>query len=65
MARRQGHDTKKTECVHHWEIAIANGPMSEGKCKLCGKVQDFQNSIFSEHITLLTDRSKTLNEGDR
>lgn len=33
------------ECVHFWVIETPNGPTSEGLCKLCGKAQQFRNSI--------------------
>jgi hypothetical protein len=32
-------------CHHFWIIEVANGPKSRGKCKYCGEVRDFQNSI--------------------
>jgi hypothetical protein len=36
-ARRQAHE-------HHWLIEAPNGPVSAGKCKLCGKRRKFPNS---------------------
>ncbi|HJN93161.1 MAG TPA: hypothetical protein QGF05_10640 [Dehalococcoidia bacterium] len=36
-ARRQAHE-------HHWLIEAPNGPVSAGKCKLCGKLRKFPNS---------------------
>ena len=35
----------KTKCVHHWEIARAAGETSLGKCKRCGEVRMFRNSM--------------------
>jgi hypothetical protein len=32
-------------CNHFWVIEIANGPRSRGKCKFCGEVKVFYNSI--------------------
>jgi len=32
------------ECIHHWKIEDANGPLSTGVCQLCGEVRDFHNS---------------------
>ena len=29
---------------HHWLIEAPNGPVSAGKCKLCGKRRKFPNS---------------------
>ncbi len=31
-------------CTHHWIIEAANGPVSNGKCRLCGEVKEFSNS---------------------
>jgi len=33
------------ECNHYWEIEIANGPTSVGKCKHCGEVREFYNAL--------------------
>ena len=32
-------------CVHHWLIEEAKGPISEGCCRKCGKVKNFENSV--------------------
>lgn len=34
-----------TECRHHWQIESPNGPVSIGKCKICGAFREFNNSI--------------------
>ena len=40
------HPKKTTEdCVHHWIIDPANGPVSEGRCKKCGARKDFFNAF--------------------
>ena len=59
MANRRDRGTKTSDCVHHWQIAIANGPVSAGTCKLCNEERDFVNSIFAErqHINLVQDQS--------
>ena len=31
-------------CGHHWVIARANGPTSEGVCQRCGESGEFANS---------------------
>jgi len=31
------------ECSHHWVIEPADGPISQGICKNCGKVKEFKN----------------------
>ncbi len=40
-----GEGTVKDKCAHHFEIAKANGPMSPGKCKLCGEKRMFKNYV--------------------
>lgn len=35
-------------CVHHWTIEAANGPISPGSCKNCGKIQTFANSLAGQ-----------------
>ncbi len=32
-------------CNHYWEIEVANGPTSTGKCKRCGEVREFYNAF--------------------
>ena len=32
-------------CPHRWSIESPNGPTSYGKCKYCGEVREFKNSI--------------------
>ncbi len=29
--------------AHHWRIDEANGPMSSGRCKICGMARPFKN----------------------
>ena len=59
MPKQQGQDTK-TECVHHWVIKPAQGPLSEGRCKRCKLTKDFENSvgIDTKHITLAREQSE-------
>ena len=58
---------KVDTCVHHWEIAIADGPVSEGTCKLCKMTKEFQNSFYMEmrHITLERDTNESLEREER
>jgi len=63
MPKRRGQDTKTEtapECVHHWVIEPANGPVSEGRCKRCEVTRDFSNSVWadSQHITLAKEVSE-------
>ncbi len=30
-------------CTHHWVIETPLGPMSKGKCKICGEEKEFSN----------------------
>lgn len=32
-----------TTCVHHWRIAEPDGPISLGRCNLCGAERQFSN----------------------
>ncbi len=30
-------------CIHHWRIAMPDGPTSHGVCKRCGAEREFSN----------------------
>jgi hypothetical protein len=34
----------KGECGHYWLIESPDGPISKGRCKLCGVEKEFSNS---------------------
>ncbi|MCE2458710.1 MAG: hypothetical protein J4G14_13010 [Dehalococcoidia bacterium] len=34
-----------SDCQHYWMIEQPNGPTSNGRCKVCGTVREFKNSI--------------------
>ena len=34
---------QEPECSHHWVIDSAEGPTSQGRCKLCGTKRSFSN----------------------
>ena len=36
-----------THCSHHWVIEAAAGPLSKGKCRLCGEERKFSNSAVT------------------
>ena len=38
------HEFISATCKHHWLIAAANGPVSEGVCQRCGEEREFSNS---------------------
>ena len=35
------------ECVHYWVIDVPSGPVSGGRCRLCGESREFRNSLDS------------------
>ena len=35
----------ESDCKHHWVIASPSGPTSEGRCKHCGAIRSFSNSL--------------------
>ena len=62
MPKQDGQDTKtdtETECVHHWVIKPAHGPLSQGRCKRCKLTRDFENSVTTDpkQINLARERS--------
>jgi|GEM_PF-2117929 hypothetical protein len=34
-------------CVHYWLIDVPSGPVSDGKCRVCGQKKEFRNSLES------------------
>ncbi|PKB70557.1 MAG: hypothetical protein BZY87_09900 [SAR202 cluster bacterium Io17-Chloro-G6] len=34
-------------CCHHWVISPAEGPVSNGSCKVCGETREFKNYVES------------------
>ena len=36
-----------TECRHHWVIQPADGPVSNGSCRICGESREFKNYVES------------------
>ncbi len=34
-----------THCAHHWIIDTPEGPVSKGRCRLCGEEREFSNSV--------------------
>ena len=43
--RKPSAEKEKPTCGHYWEIEIANGPSSIGKCKYCGETKEFLNAF--------------------
>ena len=33
-------------CRHHWIIEAPSGPVSKGRCKLCGELKEFSNAAM-------------------
>ena len=40
-----GGSMTTTQCPHHWIIETPDGPVSNGRCKLCGEEKEFNNSM--------------------
>jgi len=38
-------ETRTVECRHHWVIETPSGSLSLGRCRRCGAVREFRNSI--------------------
>ena len=38
-------DSLAAQCLHHWDIEPADGPISEGVCQKCGEVKKFTNYL--------------------
>ena len=36
-----------TVCRHHWVIQAADGPVSNGSCRVCGETREFKNYVES------------------
>lgn len=34
-------------CRHHWVIQPADGPVSNGSCRICGETREFKNYVES------------------
>ena len=32
-------------CAHHWLIQPADGPTSDGVCRICGETREFKNYV--------------------
>jgi len=50
LAIQQRKETKavvqeRDNCIHHWKIASASAPYSDGYCLRCGLRREFPNSI--------------------
>ena len=35
------------QCVHYWIIDLPSGPISKGKCRMCGETREFKNYLES------------------
>jgi hypothetical protein len=43
--------TNGVACIHYWIIEAANGHTSQGVCRLCQQVQEFENSFTKSRWT--------------
>ena len=47
-------------CVHYWLIDEAKGPVSEGRCRKCGTIKNFENSVGKTRWSNgMSDRDKS------
>ena len=38
-------EEQAVECHHHWIIEPTSGPISYGKCRICGAKKEFKNYL--------------------
>jgi len=41
----QSHNGEGAGCCHYWLIGEPQGPVSEGVCRKCGEVRQFNNYV--------------------
>ena len=41
---------KQQNCIHHWIIDSSYDLMSYGKCKRCGAVSEFSNTLITDLV---------------
>ena len=51
--------------AHFWSIESANGPLSRGRCKVCGKEQNFTNSLMGQGDWFRTGEDDEKNDDER
>jgi len=51
--------TKQQKCIHHWIIDPPSDNMSYGKCKRCGTVAEFSNTLITDFIERVKLPDKT------
>ena len=56
----------KNDCLHHWVIDSAEGPVSRGECKLCQLVREFKNFVGEDKWSYfwLHKNADSLNNGN-
>lgn len=67
MRKAQEAATSKSEisqkdCVHYWIIDFPDGPVSTGRCKLCGMEREFFNCL--DNIELQNDDRYRINRNN-
>ena len=38
---------EEVTCIHYWIIDVPDGPISQGRCRVCGEAKDFLNYLES------------------
>jgi hypothetical protein len=51
--------TKQQKCIHHWIIDSPHGQFSYGKCKRCGTVAEFSNTVTIDILKSIKLPDKT------
>ncbi len=52
-------NTKQQECIHHWFIDSPKGHISYGRCRLCGAVTEFYNTLIDAFVRRGDSKSDT------
>lgn len=47
--REEAQVAAETTCRHHWVIDMPSGPVSYGKCRICGEERAFMNYVEGSH----------------
>ncbi|HEY98477.1 MAG TPA: hypothetical protein G4O16_09905 [Dehalococcoidia bacterium] len=55
-------ESGQKDCVHYWIIDFPDGPISTGRCKLCGMEREFFNCLDS--IDLQNDDRYRINRNN-
>jgi len=57
-------NTKQQECIHHWIIDSPHGHISYGRCRLCGAVNEFFNTLTHNFVGRDGSKSESVRKID-